>query len=229
MITLAVKCAPIQTILDAVDKAGITGVEVYLSKKILDDYEHAASICGEYDFSYAVHAPNDDFNPKALARFVSTIGATVIVFHDIYWEDEWKKIIKSFKKVPTLVCIENVSSVINPAKFIRRYGAHRCLDLEHMQFEVIGVFEEEFINVIRDAKHIHLTGYYAGSKLWHSHIHHAPEHGRFMLDMIAASGYSGMVVSEARTVLQTYEEFRELNNFFNEWQRGRAQSAAMNK
>ena len=221
MITLAAKCAPERTILDTVKRSGISAVELFLSKKILSDFESAVAACGEHDFIYAAHAPNDDFNPGALAQFVSEIGAALVVFHDIYWEDEWKKIMKSFKKVNALLCVENVSSIINSSKFIRRYGAGRCLDLEHLQFEIMGVFEEEFINVMKDAKHIHLTGYSAGSTLWHTHINHAPEHGRYMLDLIAGSGYNGMVVSEARTELQTYDEFRALKDFFDDWLVGR--------
>jgi len=80
-----------------------------------------------------------------------------------------------------------------------------------------GIFEEELLNIIGESSHIHLTGYYAGSKLWHSHIHHSPEHGIYMLNLIKKAGYSGMVVSEAKVALQTYEEFKDLNDFYAKW------------
>lgn len=80
-----------------------------------------------------------------------------------------------------------------------------------------GVYEEEFLPVIRDASHIHLTGYIFGSKLWHTHLHHSPEHSLYMLDLIKRCRYSGFVVSEARASLQTYAEFKKLNDFFFKW------------
>ena len=57
---------------------------------------------------------------------------------------------------------------------MRRYGFKRCLDLEHLQMQCAGVYEEEFLPVIRQASHIHMTGYFYGSDLWHTHIHQSP-------------------------------------------------------
>jgi len=38
------------------------------------------------------------------------------------------------------------------------------------------------------------------------------------LAAIEKAGYTGLVVSEARTSLQTYKEFKRLNDFFCKWE-----------
>ena len=63
-----------------------------------------------------------------------------------------------FTDVRTKVCIENTHSVHEPLKLMRRYGFKRCLDLEHLQMKCAGG-SEAFMPVIRNAAHIHLTGY----------------------------------------------------------------------
>lgn len=212
-IIIAAKCAPQDNILSDVERAGLEAVELYFSEKILDDLKKVISVCKNYPFKYAVHAPNDGYNPYNLAELVETIGAEIVVFHNIYWEDEWKNIVKAFKNIKAKLCIENTHSVHEPLKFIRRYGFGRCLDLEHLQMQCAGVYEEEFIPAIKQASHIHLTGYTYGSKLWHTHIHHSPEHSLYLLNLLRKACYSGLVVSEAKISLQTYEEFKKLSDF----------------
>ena len=125
--------------------------------------------------------------------------------------------------------MENTYSVHEPVKFFRRYGISRCLDLEHLQMEGIGVYEEVLIDVLREASHIHMTGYKYGSPFWHTHIHHSPEHNLYMLSLLEQTGYKGFVVSEAKKSLQTYEEFKKLNNFFTQWKSGRIQKGRVKK
>ena len=213
-ILLAAKCAPDEKILAAVDKAGIEAVEIYTSKGILSDVKGVIKVCQKFPFKYAVHAPNDDFNPDKLLDFVSGINAELINFHDIFWEDEWLKIIKVFEGSGIKLCVENIKSINDCFRFERRYGFGRCLDMEHLQFEISGVFEEEFVAVLSKSFHIHLTGYFSGSTLWHTHIHHSPKHNKKMLELIRKSGYNGMVVSEAEVKFQTYNEFRDLKKYF---------------
>ena len=83
--------------------------------------------------------------------------------------------------------------------------------------ECAGLHEEEFIPVIKQASHIHLTGYIYGSQLCHTHIHHSPEHNLQLLNLLKKAGYSGFVVSEAKNSLQKYSEFKRLNEFYQEW------------
>src|SRR3989338_7047846 len=92
-----------------------------------------------------------------------------------------------------------------------------CLDLEHFQMQTSGLFEDVLPQIISPAKHIHLTGYFHGSKCWHTHLHHSPEHVKNILNLISLSGYQGYVVSEGKTSLQTLSEFRKLNKFFIDW------------
>jgi len=74
-----------------------------------------------------------------------------------------------------------------------------------------GVFEAEFSNVTRQAFHVHLSGYYYGSNLWHTHIHHSPEHNMYLLRRLQDTGYSGLIVSEAQKCFQTSNEFKNLS------------------
>jgi len=215
---LAAKCAPEASRLKDIERAGIQAVELFLSKSILKNVSAVIKTCKGFGFKYAVHAPNDDYNPLVLAELVDSIGSEIVVMHDIYWEDEWLEISKIFKQLNTKVCVENISSTIEPQKFMRRFDFGRCLDIEHMQFEVCGFFEEEFVNVMKEASHIHLTGYSFGSDLWHAPIHHSPEHNGHIISLLNDIGYKGMLVSEAKVSYQTYEEFKALKLFFNRYQ-----------
>lgn len=216
-IAIAAKCAPEEAILINIEKAGLNAVELYVNHKWLQNINKIKKNCQKFPFRYAVHAPNDGFEPDLLAELVDDIKAEVVVFHDIYWEDEWEYIIKTFKYVNTKLCIENLNSLHGGLKLMRRFGLKRCLDIEHLQRECAGVFEEEFIPIMSQSSHVHLTGYLYGSNLWHSHIHHSPEHSIYLLDLLKNAGYSGFVVSEAKASYQTLPEFKMLNKFYQKW------------
>ncbi len=211
---IAAKCAPEEKILMDIEKAGLSAVELYTSYKHLCKLDDIRQICIRFPFRYAVHAPNDGYEPELLAELVDVINAEIVIFHDIYWDDEWRHIAEAFKARRAKICIENTYSVHEPLKLMRRYGFKRCLDLEHLQMQCAGVYEEEFLPVMRQASHIHMTGYFYGSDLWHTHIHQSPEHSVYFLNLLKKANYSGFVVSEARTPLQTYDEFKRLNDFF---------------
>lgn len=220
-ITLAAKCAADEKILTNIEKAGITAVELYANLKCLHNMNKVKKICKKFPFRYAAHTPNDGFEMDLLAELVDAIKAEVVVFHNIYWEDEWKDIIKAFKDINTLICMENTHSILEPLKFNRRFKMGVCLDLEHLQMECNGLFEDNLNPFIKEVSHIHLTGYYYGSNLWHTHIHHSPEHSIYLLDLLKGLGYSGFVVSEAKISLQTLSEFKMLNAFYQSWECGR--------
>jgi len=160
---IAAKCSPNEKILSDIEKARISAAELYLSKDILRDPQSVSETCKKFNFKYAVHAPNDDFNPDALCFLVKEIGSGIVVFHDIFWEDEWKEIIEKFKGLRTKLCVENIAGVHDASKFVRRYGFGRCLDLEHVQFQLSGIFEEEVLDIIKQSSHIHLSGYVCGT------------------------------------------------------------------
>ncbi len=220
-IVIAAKCAPDRQLLSAIQQAGLTAVELFISPGMLSEPDKIARLCREFPFRYALHAPNNGHLPGPLAEFAAAVAAEVVVFHNNFWEDEWPEIIAAFAGLPTRLCLENISSVHEPVKFMRRYGMGRCLDLEHTIMECGGCFEEEFIRLMREASHIHMTGYTNGSENWHSHIYHAPEQSAHFLDLLLQSGYRGMVVSEARTAQQSYPEFKALHDFFALWQSGK--------
>lgn len=218
-IIIAAKCKPKENLFIDIKRAGLEAVELYLSEEVLTNVKRIIELCGRFPFKYAIHAPNDSCNLHKLAELTQAISPKAVVFHNIYWEDEWKLIVKNFKNIQARLCIENTYSIHEPLKFMRRYGMGRCLDLEHLQMECCGIYEEEFIKLIKQTSHIHLTGYIYGSRLWHTHIHHSPRHNLYLLDLLKRAGYSGFVVSEAKVSLQAYAEFRKLSNFYRRWRK----------
>lgn len=221
-LVVAAKCAPDISILSAVKDAGLPAVELYTNASWLERIPEIISLCKNSPLRYALHAPIDTFQPEELADLAEDINAEVVVFHNVFWDDEWDKMAKFFMNIKARVCIENIASVHEAAKFERRYGFGRCLDLEHLQLEVGGVFDEEFLRVMKTASHVHMSGYSFGSGLWHTHIHHSPEHCLHLLNLLKEAGYKGMIVSEARVRYQTLEEFSRLSSFVSEWENGRA-------
>ncbi len=217
-VTLAAKCAPDEEILANIEKSGISAVEIYTDSGWLQKIDKIKHIPKKFPFRYAVHAPNDCYEPEILAEFVNETKAEVLVFHDIYWDDEWDNIANIFKETTVQICIENTHSTLEPLKFMRRYGFGICLDLEHLQQQCAGIFEKASLPFIRQVSHVHLTGYSFGSNQWHTHIHHSPEHGFYLLDLLRKAGYSGFVVSEATPSFQTLSEFKKLFKFFKEWE-----------
>lgn len=203
--------------LGCITRAGLEAVELYLSKDIMADAKDIIDLCKAFPLKYSLHAPNDDYEPLKLAELAQGVNAEVIVFHNIFWESEWENVARIFNDIRVKLCIENVSNIHEPLKFMRRYGMGRCLDLEHLQMECCGFYEEEFVKIMREASHIHLTGYTFGSELWHTHIHQSPEHNLHILGLLAKIGYSGFVVSEAKLSLQTYDDFKKLNDFCKTW------------
>jgi len=212
--TLAAKCAPEEKILEQIERAGIRAVELYTDPDCLHRITEIRKTCSLFPFRYAVHAPHEGFEPERLAALCEAVNAEVLVCHDIYWEDEWQKMAEGFAKTRTGICIENIWGVHDPVKFERRFGFFRCLDLEHLQMECGGVFEDFFCRIMKRSRHIHMTGYSFGTDLWHTPLHHNRGHNRRLLGLLRKSGYAGFVVSEAETVYQTYEEFFRLKQFF---------------
>jgi hypothetical protein len=217
-IVIAAKCAPDEAILGSVEDAGIRAVELYTSSSHLSRLDDAERICSRFPFRYAIHAPNDGENWNPLAEMVSSLKAEVVIIHNVYWEDEWERILRKFEGMQVKLCMENTFSVLEPVRFMKRYGIGMCMDMEHLQIECAGFFEEGASPFIRMASHIHLTGYTFGSDMWHTHLHHSPEHNLRLLDAVQRTGFSGMIVSEAKTSLQTLSEFQELYRFAEVWQ-----------
>lgn len=220
-IILGVKCAPDEKIFSDVCRAGLEVVELYLSKSLLGDVSAIINKCRNSPLRYAVHAPNDGYGLDEVVELTREISAKVVVFHDVYWEDEWAVIIKRFKETAARLCIENTHSVHEPLKFMRRYGLGNCLDLEHAQMQCTGLYEKELINTMRKASHIHMTGYKYGTKLWHTHLHHSPGHSRYLLNLLEKAEYSGFLISEARVSFQNFTEFNKLKEFYERWKQSK--------
>ncbi len=215
-ITLATKCAPIPDILANIVKAEIPAVELYTNLKWLENIQNTIEICRDFPLRYMLHSPPNDYSPH-IVELAQAINAEFVIFHDVFWEDEWNRIKNDFQNTNIQVCVENVSSSIEVVKIMRRFGFGFCLDLEHLQMQNSGIYEDVFAQIISPAKHIHLTGYFHGSERWHTHLHHSPKHVQKLLNMIYSSGYKGYVVSESKPSLQTLSEFKKLNQFFIDW------------
>lgn len=215
--TIAVKCAPKESILDLVADSGIGAVELYTNESWLKKVDVVGRTCARYSLRYAIHAPTDGYQAVNLVSLVEQLSPEIVIFHNIYWEDEWEYLVKNLMPLGCKLCIENVLSVIDTLKYMRRFGLSRCLDLEHLILETSGIFEEPLFGLIKQSAHVHITGYVHGGNSWHTHLHHAPAQSSYLLDLLKKAGYSGLVVSEARTPYQTGEEFRALQEYFEEW------------
>ena len=66
-ITIAAKCAPDEEILANIEKAGISAVELYTNLNYLQKLSNVKKTCRKFPFRYAVHAPNDGYEPELLA------------------------------------------------------------------------------------------------------------------------------------------------------------------
>ncbi|MCF8033703.1 MAG: sugar phosphate isomerase/epimerase [Desulfarculaceae bacterium] len=216
-IVFAGKCAPQEELLEAIASAGLAAAEIYLNSAWLAKTEQIAALCARFPLRYAIHAPSDGLDVEPLVALTREMGAEVVVFHDIFWQDEWREIADGFSGANCRVCVENVVAAHEPVRVIRRFGLSRCLDMEHLQMQVNGVFSDEFIPIIAQSSHIHLTGYFNGSEMWHTHLHDSPEHSRKLLGLILRAGYKGMVVSEAMVKHQTPEAFQKLAAFERQW------------
>lgn len=109
-VILAVKCAPQKAILTDIKRA----VELYLSEQFLNNSKEIIFLCRKFPFRYAVHAPNNGHRLDRLLEVVTGVSAEIVVFHNIYWEDEWEDILESFNNINTKLCIENTWSVHEP-------------------------------------------------------------------------------------------------------------------
>jgi len=220
-LTIAAKCAPSKELLTIIKDSGIKAVELYLDAEMMKEPLGIIKLCDLFPLRYAIHSPNDGYDPRDMEKLANDLDAGVVVAHNTLWEDEWQKAAEVFKGSDVKLCIENTVSAHEPLKFMRRYGFGMCLDLEHIQMECCGVYEQAVLNIMKMANHIHMTGYTHGSHLWHTPAHHAPLHNKYLLDLLDSTGYNGLVVSEADTRYQTAEEFANLARFFAEWQSDR--------
>ena len=211
---LTAKCAPEERILTDIVKADIKAVELYLSKDILEDVPGIIKTCKQFPLRYTVHAPNDGTGLSETYDLVALLKPEAAVLHNIYWLDEWEGIVKAFQKYAVPIYIENTIGANEIVKFVQRFDIGFCFDLEHAQMECCGFYEEAFIPILKRAGYFHLTGYTFGSNMWHTPIHHTPEHNRYLLGLLKQIGYSGFIVSEASVGYQTCEEFAAAKEFF---------------
>ena len=217
---LAVKCQPDQKVFERIESAGIDAVELHTNAECLRKGD-IVSICGDFPFSYAVHAPNDIVAPERTFELAQAVGARLVVTHDMYWEDEWPLVVKAAQDARIPLAIENVDGLFTFTKVLLRYEVKRCLDFEHAVFQMQGFYPDGLKIVLPETIHVHLTGYNHGNLKYHTHFYESPDFASDVLNFLD-NGYEGMVVSEASIEYQTEEHFQKLKDFFDEWESGRA-------
>ena len=215
---LAAKCLPEPKILKRIESAKIDAVELYTNAECLKKVD-IVSICNDFPFSYVVHAPNDIVAPKETFELAQAIGANAVVTHDIYWEDEWPEVVKMAQDAGVALAIENVDGLFTFTKVLLRYGVKRCLDFEHVIFQMRGFYPEGLKQLLPASIHTHLSGYEFGNLKYHTHFYESPEHAFKVLSFLESNGYNGMVVSEASIEYQEEEHFKKLKDFFDEYKK----------
>lgn len=218
---LALKCAAEERFLDLAAEAGAEAVELYTDARLAGKLDATVALCRRYPFAWAVHAPVDGSAVEAAVSLADALSASAVVLHCVYWEDEWPVIARLFRGRERMVCVENLGPSVLQYPVLRRYGFRRCLDLEHLILEVDGIPEDFLHTLLPQVGHVHMTGYTPGGEAWHTPVHHAPEQGRRLLDILLRGGYRGLVVSEAAVRHQTAAEFRATVAFFDGWRRAR--------
>lgn len=218
--SLGIKCAADREILSAAEQAGLKAVEIYTNDHWLANADHIIDRCKEYSFRYAIHAPVNGLRISELRDLAEAISAEVVVMYPLYWPDEWTQIVEAFEACSARVCVENIDGIMEPLKLVRRFGVGLCVDVEHLIQMVGGMIDFAFPGLLKQASHIHASGYRFGTEDWHTHLHHAPEQGARLIQMLKEVNYQGMLISEARVKDQTFEAFQCLNAFFNRVNQG---------
>ena len=210
---LAAKSIPAYDIFSVLEDVGIKAVEVYTDVLQLNRPD-IIDICHDFNFDYAVHAPNDVYAPEKIFNLAKSIKAKLVVTHDIYWEDEWPEFIQSSMNSGIPIVIENVDGTSTFQKILRRYNLNRCLDFEHLIYQMGGFTPNIFANIIADTVHVHLTGYEHGNGKHHTHFYEAAKQSMEILGFLKNYEYNGMIVSEALPEYQTKEHFEKLVDFY---------------
>ncbi|OGH06732.1 MAG: hypothetical protein A2W22_00545 [Candidatus Levybacteria bacterium RBG_16_35_11] len=92
---IVAKCAPDEKILKDIERAGLSAVELYTNIDYLYKLDSIKQICKKFPFRYAVHAPNDGYEPKLLSELVDAIGAEIVVSEartSLQTYDEFKRL-----------------------------------------------------------------------------------------------------------------------------------------
>lgn len=207
---------PSNKIFSIIEEVGISAVEVYSNKNSLQSLE-IIDVCKQFDFEYVLHAPNDIFAISDTFNLAKSIDANLIVAHDLFWEDEWKKIMQISKDFGIPLAIENTDGFLFCEKVIRRYNAKRCIDFEHLTLQT-NTLTPTVLNLvkptIKDTIHVHMTGYKTGNGMHHSHFYKSPIQSERILKFLLDNKYNEMAVSEAAVEYQTKEHFQKLKVFY---------------
>lgn len=204
---LAAKSAPTYDTFSILEGVGIKVVEIYI-----DEFQLSRSdiidLCHDFYFDYVIHAINDIYAPEKTFNIAKSIKAKLVVTHDIYWEDGWPELIQHSTESGIPLVIENVDGTSIYQKILCRYNLKRCLDFEHLIYQMGGFAPDVLSNVVIDTVHVHLTGYEHGNGKHHTHFYEAAKQSIEIISFLTNCGYNDMVVSEALLEYQTREQIQ---------------------
>jgi len=218
-----VKTAIEMELLSIVKEVGFRQVEIYTSKKMLND--SSVDILKRFDFEYILHSPVDYFDDTVI-DFAIRIGSKIIVIHyNPETTKDFKKLIRRARNYGIQLCVENAPDRTNtlyrtpvaPEEFLKLKEEFPeiklCLDVEHaMQSKLfprmIKVLGKENIG------YVHVTGYPPTP-------HSPPFLNRSMFEIelreLKSVGYDGIVTAEMDVQYQVEEIFRKLKEFLKEF------------
>ena len=210
----AAKVAPNEEELKTVHDVGFKCVELYTNRNLIS--ESHASIANIFELEYAIHAPLDLFD-KRVVDFAASVGAKVVVVHNILDMETLAELVEYAKSHGITVCMENggmLRKPINGKEFFAMQSAapslRMCLDTEHaMQFGAPNLIEEAGHNI----SHVHLTGYPPN---YHSPPFENPVVVEDIIRRLRAINYSGFIVAEMDLKYQKKEIFEKTKMFMDD-------------
>jgi sugar phosphate isomerase/epimerase len=230
MLKLATKFRPDDPhAFDIASRAGYRAAELWLSGKLLTDWQKLASNASKYSFFYALHFPNHGVllpdKLENVARLYRALNCRAMVIHQAMY-DQYGQTLLALE--PSL-CLAVENHDLAATKFDRWVARNRwlTLDVEHVwkhtlqdsPLETLLSFLEKFLlQHGGKLRHVHLPGYQVGNRD-HRPIHYGEEMATAVLSLLADRGFSELVVSEADAEYQNLDELRQDVAMFERWSR----------
>jgi hypothetical protein len=232
MLTLATKFRPDESqAFDLVYQTGITGVEFWLDAALLANWEGIAATARKYPFRYVLHFPNDGVPGtdalRCTARLYNELNCRTMVIHQPMYDQYGDGLLTID---PSLrLAVENHD--FDRAGFDRWAAENRwlTLDVEHLWMatlqdapldDLLACLGKFLSQHGKKLCHVHLPGYQIGGRE-HRPMHYGAEMATSVLGLLADYGYCELVVSEADTEYQTFDELQQDVAVFDRWRQSR--------
>lgn len=210
----------------AVD-TGFQFAEIHLKRRSVDYWEPIAWLASGYPLSYALHFPNSgplsNLAVANAARLYEELGCATMVIHPpmlTQYGEQLRSLVPAIR-----LGVENPRLDRTAFDHWADGNEYLTLDVEHLwkytlrdqPAQELILFLEAFLTRYRDKLiHVHLPGYIPGS-VEHHPASRNPALARAVLELLCEADFTGFVVSEIRTELQTHENFQRDRNMFCAW------------